>query len=495
MGAKEHRMITTLFRRLVTAMGLSAVVVASTSPRLFADDDAFRPPSYRSLRYREDWRGLEGRDTSTTGDTLDPIKYVPITDNGDLWVSFGGQARSRVESWENFGFGAPGADRDDTFWINRLRYHMDVHYSDTFRFFVEGKNAWSSDRDLPGRRSPAQVDEWDLQNAFVDVNVPVGGVGKLTLRPGRQEMELGKQRLVSSLDWLNVRRTFEGINGIFTTDNWKVTSFYLQFVPIDKYKLNDADRDVQFYGVYAEGNWPTLQDRGVKLDSDLYFLGLDRSARVVPGGGYNGTSGGEERWTLGGRVGGHLLDTGLDFDLEGAIQAGRVGSQDIDAFFMSTSVGYQLEAHASPRLYLGLDFASGDNKAGGDVQTFSQLFPLGHAYLGFIDVIGRQNNVAFSTGIALKPTEKVVCRVDGFYFLRASNDDAVYNPGSGVVRATGTSGSRDVGAEIDFTVKYIFNRHFVGAVGYSHFFPGEFIEETGLARDIDFYYLMSTFTF
>ena len=162
---------------------------------------------------------------------------------------------------------------------------------------------------------------------------------------------------------------------------------------------------------------------------------------------------------------------------------------------MSTSVGYQLEAHASPRLYLGLDFASGDNKAGGDVQTFSQLFPLGHAYLGFIDVIGRQNNVAFSTGISLKPTEKVVCRVDGFYFLRASDEDVVYNPGSGVVRTTGTSGSRDVGAEIDFTVKYIFNRHFVGAVGYSHFFPGEFIEETGPARDIDFYYLMSTFTF
>lgn len=108
MGAKEHRMITTLLRCLVTAMSLSAVVVASTSPGLFADDEAFRPPRYQSLRYREDWRGLEGRDTSTTGDTLDPIKYVPITDNGDLWVSFGGQARSRVESWENFGFGAPG---------------------------------------------------------------------------------------------------------------------------------------------------------------------------------------------------------------------------------------------------------------------------------------------------------------------------------------------------------------------------------------------------
>ena len=373
---------------------------------------------------------------------------------------------------------------------------MDLHYTGTFRFFVEGKDTWSSDRDLPGRRSPIHVDEWDLQNAFVDINVSVGDVGTFTIRPGRQEMELGRQRLISSLDWINVRRTFDGINGILTTENWKFTGFYLQFVPVDRHKFNDADKDQQFYGIYAEGKCPKAKDMGLKLTTDLYFLGLDRSAKVVPGGGYNGTSGGEERWTVGARVGGQIIDTPIDFDLEGAVQFGRVGSQDINAFFVSTNVGYKVDMYAKPRFYLGFDYASGDNRAGGDVQAFSQLYPLGHAYLGFIDVIGRQNNVSFSTGFLMKPADKVVFRIDGFYFMCASNDDAVYNPGNAVVRANGaTSGSQDVGGEVDFTVKYIFNRHFVGAVGYSHFFPGDFIKETGTGKDIDFYYIMFAYTF
>jgi len=44
------------------------------------------------------------------------------------------------------------------------------------------------------------------------------------------------------------------------------------------------------------------------------------------------------------------------------------------------------------------------------VETFNQLFPLGHAYPGFMDFIRRQNTVSFSHGMAIHPALQEVDR-------------------------------------------------------------------------------------
>ncbi len=67
--------------------------------------------------------------------------------------------------------------------------------------------------------------------------------------------------------------------------------------------------------------------------------------------------------------------------------------------------------------------------------------------------------------------------------------------GGGVVRSGIGGTSRDVGAEIDLLLKFPLTRHFVGTLGYSHFFPGDFIRESGSAKDIDFVYVETQFTF
>ena len=56
-------------------------------------------------------------------------------------------------------------------------------------------------------------------------------------------------------------------------------------------------------------------------------------------------------------------------------------------------------------------------------------------------------------------------------------------------------GSREVGQEIDVVLKYNFSRHVTLEAGYSHFFPGDFIQESGPANDIDWVYLQMQYTF
>ena len=115
---------------------------------------------------------------------------------------------------------------------------------------------------------------------------------------------------------------------------------------------------------------------------------------------FNGTTGHEDRYTIGGRVFG--ASHGFDYEVENAYQFGHVGSGDVSAWMIATEGGYTLKAPLTPRLWLGFDYASGDDGAGGDVGTFNQLFPLGHAYFGYIDAVGRQNIVDLHPGASIK---------------------------------------------------------------------------------------------
>lgn len=468
------------------ASGVLMVVFTASAQQPVSNgaDDLVRPPS-RFLRFTEDWSVLRNVDDSQLTDPWDSLKYVPLNDDASIWASFGGHARLRLENWSDFAFGGP-ADADDTFLLWRLALHADVHFGDNLRAFVEGKSALATDRDLPGGKRTLDVDSIALEQAFVDLVLPLSEDTSLTIRPGRQTFLFGKQRLVSPLPWANTLRRWDGVSGILEHEGWTVHGFWTQFVPVLKYEFNEAEEDIEFYGVYATGK---IIDDTVGLD--LYYLGLERTTAT-----FNGTTGGEDRHTLGGRLFGKVADTSFDYDLEGVYQFGEVGAGDINAFMIGSELGYRLrDVWGSPRLHVGFDYASGDETAGGDVETFNQLFPLGHAYLGYIDIVGRQNIVDFSSGVSFTPIERATVGLTGHLFWRAEDTDALYNAGGGVVRAGGLGIDDEVGAELDLTIKYKFDSHLTGLFGYSHFFAGDFIEESGASDDIDFVYAQLQYTF
>ena len=71
----------------------------------------------------------------------------------------------------------------------------------------------------------------------------------------------------------------------------------------------------------------------------------------------------------------------------------------------------------------------------------------------------------------------------------------VYNAAGAVLRAGGGSDETQIGNEIDLLLNWQIDRHTAAYIGYSHFFAGDFLEETGPADDIDFFYAAVTFTF
>ncbi len=446
-------------------------------------------PRYLDLRYDENWSVLSGHQDAPGGDFFDPVKFIPLTESGSAWLSFGAQLRERVEIWDEYGFGGPpGQGHDDTFLLTRLLVHTDLHVTPWLRLFVQGKSSLvTPGRDLPGGNRKSDVDQADLQNGFADVIFPPLAGVQLTLRGGRQEMAFGAQRLVSPLDWSNTRRTFDGASAIVSFRSWQATGFWLRPVQVNRYSVNNwGPKASSFYGLYASGFI-----LGKEIRSDLYWLGYERNDAT-----WNGTTGDDKRQTLGARLSGVVPGMPIDFDVEGAYQLGEVGRADVNAYMVASQIGWSLEAlPLSPRFFVGFDWASGDEHPGGDVETFNQLFPLSHQYYGWIDAIGRQNAVDGSLGVVLHPLPALTATLYGHHFWRAENDDALYSA-SGTVSRPGSAGSSSwLGAEIDLLLRYQLDVHTALLGGYSHYFAAGFIDQSGRGRDINFGYLIFQYTF
>jgi hypothetical protein len=397
-------------------------------------------------------------------------------------VSVGGKVRLRVENWENFGF---RADQDDDFLLYRAFLNARLRLAPGASVFVEGKHAEADGRDLPGGNRAIDTDSLDLHQAYADLSFALAEGQRLELRPGRQELQFGKQRLISPLDWVNTRRSFDGVRAAWADTEGRVDAFATRLVRSDKREFNDGDSGEDFHGLYATRRLsPTLS-------GDLYALWLDRESAQ-----FGSATNREERLTLGGRLWGAPAETALDYDVEVAGQGGDFGDQDIRAWMAAAEVGVTAaDFPGRPRFHLAYDYASGDaDAADGDVETFNQLYPLGHAYFGFADLVGRQNIRAASGGLTAHPAPQLTLKVDFHWFNLAESGDALYNAGGGVARAGGDHGNT-VGRELDLLLRYAPTDGLVLLAGFSRFFTEEFVQRSGPSEDVDFGYASVEFTF
>lgn len=435
-----------------------------------------RVPVFHNLRFQEDWSWLR---EETDRDAYHSLKFIPLSKDGRHYLSMGGELRGRSEFWSGFGFGSRSPDTD-AFGLLRTRLHGDLHFGDPVRLFVEGKSALAAGRKLPGGIRTADVDSVDVQNAFADITFAAGNDRRLTIRTGRQELQFGKQRLVSPLDWANSRpRIFDGIKASIRGPGWQVDGFWTRQVRIRKYSLNTRDSGVDFYGLYA-----VVPSHFASTILEFYWLGLDRTAGASS----------ERRGTAGGRLGGRLGQSPWDMDLEAAYQFGSVsGSEDrteIRAYMLAWQLGRNITSKGRPRFTLGLDFASGDDDpTDRRKRTFDPLFPLGHAYLGYIDAVGRRNVFALNQGLSYSPVGRLKLDLEGHFFWLAKKGDALYDAAGQVLRAGNPSAPRRTGTEIDLTGSFRLDRRLTFTSGCSRFFAGPFIKATGPAQDINFGYL------
>lgn len=457
---------------VLVSLFLAASAGASTSEG--EEKSPATPPPYAFLRSAEDWSGFEGQGPWES-------KHLDLNADGSIWISFGARMEARLESWNDFGF-APTNNDDFLLW--RMLTHADLHVGDSFRLFAEVKSALTTDRDLPGGRRTLDRDVFALQQLFFDATVPLVGGATLTVRPGRQALLFGVQRLVSPLPWGNTLRAWDGVTAAFRNGPWTVTGLLTAFAPVDQEKFNETDEDQLLYGIYASHTDPET-----KAQTELYWLG---NTRPVSG---NATIGDAQRQTFGGRRKEALGD--FDYEVEGAVQTGQVASRDVLAGFAAAQLGWKPTGRdGRTRVFVGGDWGSGDSSPGGSVNTFDQLYPLGHAYLGFADIIARQNVVAASAGGSCRLWQGASVGVTGFSFWLDDRSDALYAVNGAVGRGAPAGGFNrsHVGYEFDVLLRQKIGRHAGLYVGYSHVFAGSVIRSSGPDDDIDFFYVGTALT-
>ena len=461
------------------------VGLAGALPVLAQDDgggaggSATEGPTYSNLRYDDDLSYL----TSGGGDFFDPIKNIDL--GGDWSLSLGGEFRYRLESeTDRAGFGA-AARSTDSFSLFRFLLHADVKYGDAFRVFAQGITAFDEDRDL-GRRGTDE-NMWDVQQLFFDVRL-LGEDLPLTLRVGRQELLYGSERLVSPLDWASVRRRFDAIKLFAHGETWDVDLWYAKPVPVRRNQRDRFEEQFDFWGAYA--TYKGIDGHGL----DIYLFYVDDIRNTL---NPNGSVGDRGIYTLGSRFWGTTGD--FDYETELSGQWGHWGPDRVRAWSWALDGGYTFsDATWKPRLGAGFDWSTGDdNPADGTVGTFDQLFPLGHAFFGYLDLVGRQNMTSVNVNLSAWPVEdKVQAGMAYHTFWLTENEDALYSASGAALRRDpmGRSAS-GVGSELDLTINWKICPHSSVLFGYSHFWNGSFITQTGVSDDPDLFYVQYALKF
>lgn len=410
-------------------------------------------------------------------DFFDPLKRVRL---GDNWLfSTGGQLWNRYMNEDNSRL----TQADNVYNLFRVRAYGDLWYQDKFRVYAEFISAHQNGEDLTPL--PIDVNRADIQNLFIDVKVGEIDGKPVYVRVGRQELLLGSQRLISTLDWANTRRTFDGVSAFYQGEKWDFNLFWLQFVVPSAAKLDSVDNNQNFAGA-----WFTYHpDKNSALD--LYYLFLDNTNTIIQQGIVRGPF---NVHTLGTRYSGDK-DNFL-WDVELALQLGERGDEDIVAGMASIGGGYHFaNVPLNPTFWVYYDYASGDhNPNHGDYNTFNQLYPFGHYYFGWADLVGRQNINDLNSHLFLYPSNWVTLWLQYHHFWLADSHDALYNTAGNAYRRspTGAAGT-DVGDEMDVVLNFHLSKHSDICVGYCKLFGGEFLEKTAAANravDSDLFFLM-----
>jgi hypothetical protein len=451
----------------------AAACLAASCGATFAAETAKPAVEFQSLRYD---------DSQATREAALYYTKLSLGDESDL--SVGGQLRWRAEWWDNYN---SKPVNDDEFLLARIRLHADARLFPALRFFVEGRSAFSYDRDIAtpdgsGKR-PIDEDSLDLENAFGDITV--GGDVKATARIGRQEMNYGSQRVIGVLDWANTRRTFDGARLIVTGDGWRVDAFATRLVQIQRYEFNDGYIGGQdFYGIYATKNF---KDVGATLDVyALNRLKHNTSTNTVD----------DNRDTLGARLNGKFGASGFDYEVEGSYQTGEAGASDIDAYSIAAVLGYNVpDCPYSSRLYAEYDYATGGtDPKDKNAERYDPLYPTGHMFFGLVDAIGRANIQDICIGLRASPVKKLKCSLEGHWFERAETTDGVFDAGGNQIIAAAASNAKQIGQEVDITLSYAIDRTMTISGGFGYLFAGPVIEDS-LGDDIATAYIGGQFTF
>jgi hypothetical protein len=240
----------------------------------------------------------------------------------------GASVRLRTEVKDDFKFGSGALGNDEQYLLTQLRVNGRWTPSDRATVFVEIRDARILGEEGIDQDEIPNIfaDDLDFHQAYLRVDLSPGQL-PVDLTVGRQKFNLGVQRLVSPLEWVNTARVWDGIRlNVGRPDERTITAFASRLVPVNPGALN----------------WHDLTGNRM-FDSYLYGAYFTDFA-LVPGGRMEAywlfrhqDEAGDDVHTLGGRP---MTTRGAwDAELEAAGQFGTWGGETQRASMVQLSPG------------------------------------------------------------------------------------------------------------------------------------------------------------
>ncbi|WP_163329532.1 alginate export family protein [Desulfurobacterium thermolithotrophum] len=378
---------------------------------------------------------------------------------GNTKVTIGGELRERIEWYANdVGTG----NGKDIYIPIRAKLKLKAELSDGVSAVFVPEWAYNagvlSNGVYTDQRSTGSM---YIHEAYFLLSNPFG-INNVIVKAGRQEVNLGNERLVSSNDWFQGDRSLDGILLGYVAGDYGLAGFFYG-------KLNDnndltvpsnpyGDPNMDLYIATWQGSFKPFGFGGTYELTDIYI---------------NPTVANFDLNTIYARV---TPEVDVEFgkvkaNVEGAWQQGNAGtsSADFKGYMYSVGAGADLNYAWNPSVFIGYDVYSGDDN-GNDVKAFLAPLPNVDKFLGAYDQFDQSVGAALAGSssfvvegikdlyvkVAANPMDKVGLSF-GYHYLKSDKDFS--------------NGGNNIGWEVDLGASYEYSKNLCFEAGWSHLNP------------------------
>ena len=425
---------------------------------------------------------------------LEWSRYVKTATHLPDWIDLGLENRTRFESsnhpWRsNQRIGGGGTDAQLAL---RSRARVGLGGNGPFRFLFEGQDSRELSNDEPGDFKTTQtVNQFDILQLFGALSINnVGGSGLRTdLHFGRMTMDFGMRRYVARNDFRNTTNAFDGVHWqIGEGQTWRFRAFLVEPVIRNEVELDKQTARSVFWGAYVESAhlpW---------FNVNVFYFGLNDQQ-------LNNKALQRTYSTYGLRLFKSPATNEFDYEFEGAVQTGHLGTVEHFAYNPNAEAGYTFNLPWTPRFLVQYAYASGTRTPGGSQDgNFDVLYGARNFDLTPTGIWGpffRSNISSPGWRLILKPDETLLLTVkQRFWYLAEAT--AVF-VGNGLQDPTGRSGNylgNDVQLRAQWAPLWAMRQNLDFDFGYVHWFKGSYFDSPAILaqmppggnKDSDYFY-------
>ncbi|MXV49220.1 MULTISPECIES: alginate export family protein [Xanthomonas] len=418
------------------------------------------------VRWAEDWSYL--KDPSKRKSPFDPLKYIPLNESGDVYVSLSNELRVRSNTITNPGL-IPGSHSQQQYLL-RAFFGADFHVGEHFRLYTELAHG-SLDGRNEGTKTGTQENNAILQQVFFDVKGRVKDAD-LGLRVGRQVFVDGPTTLMALRDNTDIFVTFNGVRAWAIGEKTRVDLFDFNFNLDGTEGLGDdrIDRSRHFRGVVGGYRMPTAKP--MYLEPFFYQFRNDNQI-------WGRQTAEENRNYYGLRLWGNVGKLRTDSFV--TVQRGSYGGRDLRAYMASTSNAWTLsESGWKPRLGFHSEIASGGGGTSGTGTLRNNNFLYGNTiYFSWATFFGPVNLVTAAPTFTFSPTSKITVNLEWETLWRQTTSDAIYNNQARAYARTQSTGERRIGTMPRINATWNIDPNWSVTFRAEHLMAGPALEKAG----------------